>query len=164
MSTYPINLQARPDGWYAGTAGDYIFQAKVYDTGSQYGINGGRVSKLEVWTQAGGISRANIRYDRGWDKKPTGDAEWALLWDLLEALEALPSEVYEEPQLPLAKITPAKIRTLLGVYIEVCQGSNFSDHSIAEALIGIFDEDDLIELGYGDYVAEHLIDFEEEES
>ena len=40
----------------------YSYQAKVYDTGSPMGIDGGRVSKLS-------IPSLRINYDRGWDGK-----------------------------------------------------------------------------------------------
>lgn len=46
----------------------YRYCAKVYDEGSEFGINEGRISKLtiidandETW------SRPVINYDRGWD-------------------------------------------------------------------------------------------------
>ena len=44
----------------------YVWEAKVYDEGSKYGINGGRVSKLQV--RRDGVVVCN--YDRGWDIKP----------------------------------------------------------------------------------------------
>lgn len=44
----------------------YAWEAKVYDEGSKYGINGGRVSKLQV-RQDGAVV---CNYDRGWDMKP----------------------------------------------------------------------------------------------
>ena len=44
----------------------YTWEAKVYDEGSKHGINGGRVSKLEV--RRDGTIVCN--YDRGWDINP----------------------------------------------------------------------------------------------
>lgn len=45
------------------------YQAKVYDLPSQYGIEGGRISKLLItrdgWTLCS--------YDRGWDVEPDPD-------------------------------------------------------------------------------------------
>jgi len=38
----------------------------VYDEGSEYGIDGGRVSKLEI-RQDG---KTVVNYDRGWDIEP----------------------------------------------------------------------------------------------
>ena len=52
--------------WMFGSIDGYEYEAKVYDLGSEYGINGGRISKLYV-TKAG---RVVINYDRGWDIKP----------------------------------------------------------------------------------------------
>lgn len=40
---------------------------KVYDEGSEFGINGGRISKLTL--KMDGKTIAN--YDRGWDIEPT---------------------------------------------------------------------------------------------
>ena len=44
----------------------FEYEVKVYDTGSQYGINEGRISKLWLRGPEGEAS-----YDRGWDIKPT---------------------------------------------------------------------------------------------
>lgn len=94
MSNQRIDVKRLRDGWYEGTIGDCRFQAKVYDTGSKFGINKGRISKLEVWDRTAGLAVRHISYERGWNIKPATDEYWALLWDLLECLEALPvSEV-----------------------------------------------------------------------
>lgn len=53
----------------------YTWEAKVYDEGSKYGINGGRVSKL--WVQKDGVVVCN--YDRGWDIEPASYAEWQVV-------------------------------------------------------------------------------------
>lgn len=58
-------------GWYQGqieydgTA--YTFQAKIYDEGSIYGIDGGRVSKLTIVRTGDSWTRAVYHYDRGLD-------------------------------------------------------------------------------------------------
>lgn len=57
------------------------YSVKVYDLGSRFGINGGRISKL--WLQIDGECVAN--YDRGWDIKPTCEAAEIALQILLEA-------------------------------------------------------------------------------
>ncbi len=49
----------------------YEWCAKVYDEPSEYGINNGRVSKLEIRKN----NRAVLNYDRGWDIKPDNDAD-----------------------------------------------------------------------------------------
>lgn len=53
----------------------YEYQVKHYEEGSQFGINGGRVSKL--WIAAKGkVSRETVvSYDRGWDVKPEEGSE-----------------------------------------------------------------------------------------
>jgi len=53
----------KDSNWTSGTFGPYNFEAKVYDTGSSHGIDGGRISKLLITLN--GIEV--ISYDRGWD-------------------------------------------------------------------------------------------------
>lgn len=56
--------------WINGTTKigetEFTYQAKQYDLGSEFGINGGRISKLEI--RRGG--RTVAHYDRGWDIRP----------------------------------------------------------------------------------------------
>ena len=53
----------------------YKYQAKVYEKGSEYGIEGGRVSKVMI-KHDGEIV---VNYDRGWDVEPESEgAELAL--------------------------------------------------------------------------------------
>ena len=65
------------------------YEAKVYDTPSEYGINGGRISKLELRVgrrfRNRTIARGTVvaRYDRGWDIEPLTDAARAALEILL---------------------------------------------------------------------------------
>ena len=57
----------------------YEWEAKVYDTGSTYGIHGGRVSKLSVVKTVDNRKKIVINYDRGWDIRPSNYAEWLLV-------------------------------------------------------------------------------------
>ena len=69
--------------WVNGKVGIYTFEAKLFDYGSEYGINNGRVSKLSIYIpenenytlDAKGFKtffdRCLVNYDRGWDKKPS---------------------------------------------------------------------------------------------
>ena len=57
------------DFWLDGAVNrypDYSFKAKVYDIGSVFGIEQGRISKLQV--RRG--DRVVMNYDRGWDQAP----------------------------------------------------------------------------------------------
>ena len=45
----------------------YKFQVKIYKVGSQYGIDGGKISKL--WISCEDMVVAS--YERGWDVKPS---------------------------------------------------------------------------------------------
>lgn len=49
--------------------------AKVYDEGSDYGIDGGRISKLTITID--GVKVVN--YDRGWDIEPDEDDEAVMI-------------------------------------------------------------------------------------
>ena len=68
--------------WKEGVIGisgvPYHYWAKVYDVGSQYGIDGGRISKLMI--KRNGETVCN--YDRGWDVKPV-DAETQVAYEIL---------------------------------------------------------------------------------
>ena len=44
----------------------YGYEIKVYDEGSEFGINGGRISKLEIRCKGEKVAH----YDRGWDMEP----------------------------------------------------------------------------------------------
>ena len=60
----------------------FRWQAKVYPTGSQFGIDGGRISKLWVCQLPPGEVRywkEVANYDRGWDRLPLApDAKQAV--------------------------------------------------------------------------------------
>ena len=47
------------------------YWVKAYEEGSEYGINGGKISKLSI--RIDGVWTAN--YDRGWDIEPDKDDE-----------------------------------------------------------------------------------------
>lgn len=53
--------------WKKLTYKGYQIEAKVYDEGSVYGIDEGRISKL--WISHNGTCVVN--YDRGWDIEPS---------------------------------------------------------------------------------------------
>ena len=56
----------------------FRYWAKVYDEGSEYGIDGGRVSKLMIKQN----DKIVCNYDRGWDVEPT-DATAQLALEIL---------------------------------------------------------------------------------
>ena len=58
--------------WAKGEINGYRFEVKHYEQGSEFGIEGGRISKLRVTKD--GVEVAN--YDRGWDVLPaTSEAQ-----------------------------------------------------------------------------------------
>ncbi len=74
-------------GWMKGRVDGHFFEAKVYDTPSDYGIDDGRVSKLCISSGAqwAGLNDAIFNYDRGldFDETPAG-----LLDQILAFIEA----------------------------------------------------------------------------
>lgn len=79
-------------GWTSGTIGEFRFCAKVYSAPSKHGINGGRVSKLEI--KKGTIPAVN--YDKGWEIRPESDEVREIFRAVLGYLEALPTEEEEK--------------------------------------------------------------------
>ena len=55
----------------------FRYWVKQYDEGSEFGINGGRVSKLTIKNENTG--KEVVNYDRGWDIKPKTKTEQAAL-------------------------------------------------------------------------------------
>jgi hypothetical protein len=94
--------------WVRGETSDgYKFCAKVFDDGSHYGIDGGRVSKLDV--RKG--SKTLINYDRGWDVLPRTPEVKAVYSRIMTALNALDKATeIEKPKDFLAKIEANKQR------------------------------------------------------
>jgi hypothetical protein len=54
--------------WTKGNINGYEYEVKHFDEGSEFGINGGRISKLAIRDLNG---RWVVNYDRGWDQRPT---------------------------------------------------------------------------------------------
>ena len=73
--------------WIIGTIDGIAFEAKVYDIPSEFGIDDGKVCKLDVYRD-----RDNgeiIAYERGWEKYPAAENE-DLLDSILEYCKELP--------------------------------------------------------------------------
>ena len=73
-----ISIQHAPlqfdDGWHKGSVKInnrvYDFEAKVYGTGSKYGIKNGRISKLNIYDESGNYCAS---YDRMWMTRAKND-------------------------------------------------------------------------------------------
>lgn len=92
METLTVEMDGR---WLRGTIGGYEFFALVFQIGSRYGINEGRVSKLSVRPKSQSLtdgSRYIINYDRGWDIEPETEEHKLILDTLVELFENLPLE------------------------------------------------------------------------
>lgn len=64
------------------TDAKYKYWVKHYEEGSEFGINGGKVSKLTI--RKVGESRDLCNYDRGWDIEPATDEVKAVCAIILE--------------------------------------------------------------------------------
>ncbi|MBQ2695073.1 hypothetical protein IJG04_00320 [Candidatus Saccharibacteria bacterium] len=78
--TYTVKVAWQDNLWVAGSIEGYVFEAKVYDEGSPFGIDEGRISKLTISAPITG--QEVVGYERGWMTYP----ETYELEDLLEAL------------------------------------------------------------------------------
>lgn len=72
------------NGWHEGTIGIpqkdgsskiAHYWVKAFEEGSEWGINGGNISKLSIKIDGEWVAN----YDRGWDVKPADDDEAAQL-------------------------------------------------------------------------------------
>ena len=71
----------RKDGRLQIAGGTFHFWVKRHEECSEFGIDGGRISKLTITYE--GTGREVVNYDRGWDIKPkTKAAQAALDWVL----------------------------------------------------------------------------------
>lgn len=80
--------------WVKGKVGSYVFEAKLFDDSSTFGINNGRVSKLSIYNDEkrlkdGFFPACIVNYDRGWDIRPTKENR-KIFKAVLAALESSP--------------------------------------------------------------------------
>ena len=79
------------DFWLEGAVNrypGYTFRAKVYDAGSEFGIEQGRVSKLQV--RRG--DRVVMNYERGWDQEPASRRDRKVLREILAGFPDRPRD------------------------------------------------------------------------
>jgi hypothetical protein len=73
--------------YVSGTSkdGEHAIDMKVYGEGSDYGVDGGRVSMLDIRHKSTGASHAH--YDRGWSKIPQTEAHMDMVRRLVGAVD-----------------------------------------------------------------------------
>lgn len=72
---------------------EYTFSAKLFDTGSEFGIDKGRVSKLSIKRKGTGFMQWDgyiVNYDRGWDIIPEKEEDVLIFKTVMELLENSP--------------------------------------------------------------------------
>lgn len=67
--------------WNQGTENGYSYWVKHYDNGSEFGIGGGRISKLQVNRDGQTV----VNYERGWDVEPKTAEDKAFFAKLVKA-------------------------------------------------------------------------------
>lgn len=80
-----IKIKNKGNGFVSGKCGDYGFEAKVYNSESALGINGGRVSKITMYDKD---NNWVMNYDRGWDIEPEDEVVDAYA-NIIEVLESV---------------------------------------------------------------------------
>ena len=65
--------------WSQGTENGYTYWVKYHEEGSEFGINGGRISKLQINRDG----RTVVSYERGWDIEPKSDEDKVFFSKLL---------------------------------------------------------------------------------
>lgn len=98
MHTNHIKARILVKNWIDGTINGYNFQAIVYDDASKFGINNGRINKLEVWDEncrvTGQGAGTKISYERGWYIHPSTPEEEKILQALIEYFANFPTIGY----------------------------------------------------------------------
>jgi hypothetical protein len=80
IDTTDSRPEMRNTNWVAGRIGDYTYQAKVFETGSKFGIRDGNISKLSIRETA--TRKEVAHFDRGWDVHPANE----LVTEMVDAL------------------------------------------------------------------------------
>lgn len=87
----------RGENWVSAVVndGEYLVSSKLFDVGSTFGINDGRVSKLSI-REAAKTSDVDwfdgciVNYDRGWDIEPESEKDIEVFEAVLKFLENAP--------------------------------------------------------------------------
>jgi len=58
---------------------EYSIEAKIFKEPSEFGINGGKISKLGI--RSLGVNGQEISYDRGWDIEPPKSGNLKKVYD-----------------------------------------------------------------------------------
>ena len=69
----------------------YSFSAKLYDEPSKFGIEGGKISKLDIHKDGELV----MRYDRGWDKEPKTPEHKEALQRIRNGLDDVPQKEFK---------------------------------------------------------------------
>lgn len=87
--------------WVSGKIGNYVFDAKLFDQSSTFGIKNGRVSKLSIYDEMVRQEKKDffaasiVNYDRGWDIKPTKENK-PIFEAVMQLLEESPKRWEED--------------------------------------------------------------------
>ena len=98
MSKVFFTKISKETSWVMGEhEGGYSFEALLFDLGSEYGINEGRVSKLMIKktdTEGWSPRTAVVNYERGrWDVRPKNPEIRKVYKEILAFLESAPDKM-----------------------------------------------------------------------
>ena len=88
VASYLDTLEMKGHNWIEGTKGKFKICAKVFATGSTFGIKNGRISKLQICDSSKddwSFEHCYLNYDRGWDVRPSEPEAVTFVNGLLEA-------------------------------------------------------------------------------
>jgi hypothetical protein len=92
-----LSIDESVDGnsyWTSGkitTMPGYTFTAKVYDEPSSHGIEGGKISKLQIKKDGKQV----VNYDRGWDERPKTPEQKEALHRIRNGLDNSPKKPFK---------------------------------------------------------------------
>lgn len=78
------NIRIFNGNWVEGEIDGFTFTAKIFQEPSHYGIQGGRISALELKDDKG---EKELNYSRGWDIQPKDEKAKAALKKILAAVD-----------------------------------------------------------------------------
>jgi hypothetical protein len=79
--------------WHKAQINGYHYTAKIYSEGSEYGIDGGPVSKLHIEDPEG---QTICSYDRGWDIKPEFGSTYIAFLEGMQWANEISARMYGE--------------------------------------------------------------------
>lgn len=91
MAKKKVTITKIDGNWIQGQFAGHTFSAKFFETGSTFGINEGRTSKLMIFDKK---DKVVFNYDRGFDEFAGMNKDFGVI--LANALEQLPKQIVSQ--------------------------------------------------------------------